>query len=74
MDSSVMNTDGCDIAHEALMLEEYGEEVMFAGWNPQLNLLGDSPVAQINKQGNLLTDLANMDVDSFRERLYEYLC
>ncbi len=74
MDTIVMNVDECDIAHEALMLEEYGEEVMFAGWNPQLNLLGDSPVTPINKHVNLFADLANMDIDSFREKLYEYLC
>lgn len=44
MDSMVMNTDGCDIAHETLVLEKYGTEVMCAGWNPQLNLPGDSLV------------------------------
>lgn len=42
-----MNIDGCDIAHEALMLEEYGKEVY-----PQLTLVGESPVAQINKRAN----------------------
>jgi hypothetical protein len=26
----VMDTDGCDIGHEALLLKEYNEEVMFA--------------------------------------------
>jgi hypothetical protein len=46
-----MNIDGCDIAHEALMLEEYGKEVC-TGRNPQLTLVGESPVAQINKRAN----------------------
>lgn len=30
------NVDGCDTGHE--MLQEYSEEVMSAGWNPQLVL------------------------------------
>jgi hypothetical protein len=34
MATIVMNIDGCDIAHEALMLEEYGEETN-REWKPQ---------------------------------------
>ncbi len=74
MDSVVMDMNGCNIEHEALVVEEYGEEVMFAGWNPQLTLLGESPVAQINRHVNLLTDLANMDIDAFLKKIYEYQC
>ena len=74
MDSVVMDMNGCNIEHEALVIEEYGEEVMFAGWNPQLTLLGESPVAQINRHVSLLTDLANMDIDAFLKKIYEYQC
>jgi len=74
MDSVVMDMNGCNIEHEALVVEEYGEEVMFAGWNPQLTLLGESPVAQINRHVSLLTDLANMDIDAFLKKIYEYQC
>lgn len=38
MTTIVRNMDGCDIEHEALLLQEYGEEVMYAGRNPQLAL------------------------------------
>jgi hypothetical protein len=31
----LMNTEECDIGHEALLLKEYSEEVMYAGQNPQ---------------------------------------
>ncbi len=34
MATIVMDVNECDIAHEKLMLEEYGEEVMSAGWIP----------------------------------------
>ena len=70
---TVMNMIGCgDIDHEALMIQQYGEEVLFAGWNPQLTLLGESPVAQINKHVNLLAEFASMDADAFLKKLYEY--
>jgi len=38
----VMDTDGCDIGHEALLLREYNEEVMFA----QSMRANERPVAQ----------------------------
>lgn len=45
MATNVLDMDGCDIAHEKLMLEEYGEEVMNAGWIPPLILKGESRIA-----------------------------
>jgi hypothetical protein len=45
MAAIVLDTDGFDIAHEKLMLEEYGEEVMNAGWIPPLTLKGESGIA-----------------------------
>jgi hypothetical protein len=74
MDTIEMNIDGCSIGHEALVVEEYGEEVMCAGWNPQLMLVGEGPVAQTNRHVNLLPDLASVDVDTFLKKMYEYQC
>lgn len=74
MDTLVNGLDGCDIEHAALVVEEYGDEVLCAGWNPQLTLLGESPVAQINKHINLLADLAVIDVDAFLKKVYESEC
>ena len=74
MDTLVNGLNGCDIEHAALVVEEYGDEVMCAGWNPQLTLLGESPVAQINKHINLLADLAGIDVDAFLKKMYESEC
>lgn len=52
MATTVMNSDECDIAHEARMLEEYGEEVKYAERNPQLVPAGKRPVAPCNKHVN----------------------
>jgi hypothetical protein len=52
MTTIVRNMDGCDIAHEALMLEEYGEEVMCAAGDLQLMQVGERPIAQIDRQEN----------------------
>ena len=35
MAAVLMNTEECDIEHEALLLKEYSEEVMFAWRNPK---------------------------------------
>ncbi len=66
----VMNMNGCDIEYAASMIERYGEEIMSAGWNPQLALMGASPLAQ--SHANLLSDFAGMDIDAFVKKLYEY--
>lgn len=66
-----MNMSGCNIEHDALMTEQYGEEVMFAGWNPQLTLLGEDSLARINRHVNLIADWVSMDADAFLKRMYE---
>lgn len=45
MTTDATDMDGCDIAHERLMLDEYGEEVMSAGWIPSHTLMGENKVA-----------------------------
>jgi hypothetical protein len=70
MDAIVMNMLG-NIRQETPVAEEYGEEVLCAGWNPQLTQLGEFPVAPLNQHINLLADLAGMDVDAFMKALYE---
>ena len=74
MDTIVMNMDGCDTEHETLCVEEYGDEVLCAEWNPQLSLADDAPVAQINKHVDLPADLASVDVDTFLKTMYENQC
>lgn len=71
MNTVVVKMNGCDIEYAASMIERYGEEIMNAGWNPQLALMGTSPLAQ-STHANLLSDFAGMDIDAFVKKLYEY--
>ncbi|MDO8990804.1 MAG: hypothetical protein Q7U91_14360 [Sideroxyarcus sp.] len=52
MATILMNIDGFEIAHEAHMLEEYGEEKKRAEWKPQLALAGNGAVARINRHAS----------------------
>jgi hypothetical protein len=65
------NTNESNIGHETPMDEEYGDEVLCAGWNPQLAAEVENPVAQADKHINLTADLASTDVDSFLKKMYE---
>ncbi len=72
MGTTATNMNGCSIEHKALTAEEYGEEVMCAGWTPQLSLLAENPFARTNKYAALPADLASLDVDAFLKKMYEY--
>lgn len=50
MNTILMDMDECAIEHDAHMLEECGDEVMCAGWNPQLALAANSTAVQVNKR------------------------
>ena len=65
---------GCSIEQESPAVEAYGDEVLCAGWNPQLKLMCECPVAQLNRHVNLPADIANMDIDTFLKKMYEYQC
>lgn len=52
MATILMSIDGCEIAHEALMLEEYGEEKKRAEWYPQLALASNGAVARLNRHAS----------------------
>lgn len=72
MATIVMNMNGHGIGHEAPEVEEYGEEVLCAEWNPQLALAGEGPLAATN--GHVTPDLAIVDADVFLKRMYRYQC
>lgn len=71
MNANKMDIGVSRIAQVALPGDEYGEELMCTGWNPQLNLAGVESTAPLNRHINLLADMAGMDVDTFMKRLYE---
>jgi hypothetical protein len=60
--------------NETTLLEEYGDEVMFSGWNPQVAAAVEQSLAVIDKHVILLGGLASVDVDSFLQNIYEHQC
>jgi hypothetical protein len=70
----VMNMSGYEIEHEVVVIEEYGDEVMCAGWNPQLAQIGDERVAKMDKIAAFPAELANVDADAFLQKMYRYQC
>lgn len=74
MTTTVMEMNECKTNQEVPAVEEYGDEVLCAGWNPQLAQTGASPVAPFNKHVNLLADMAGVDVDAFLKKMYERDC
>ncbi len=71
MNTAAMNTGGCEGERDASMLEQYSEEVLFAGWNPEISLLHENAVRQAAQSINLITELANLDIHAFLNRLYD---
>jgi hypothetical protein len=68
MDTIVM---GSIIEQETQVVEEYGDEVLCAEWNPQLAQVAELPEAELNRHVVLPADLVNEDVDTFLNRMYE---
>jgi hypothetical protein len=68
----VMNMSGYEIEREEVAVEGYGDEVMYAELIPQLVLVDDSRVAEVGKRTELPAGLANVDVDAFLKKMYEY--
>jgi hypothetical protein len=68
----VMNMSGYEIEREEVAVEEYGDEVMYAEMVPQLVLVNDSHVTEVGKHADISAELANVDVEAFLKRMYEY--
>lgn len=73
MDAFVMDVKGSRIEPETAV-EEYSDEVMSAGWNPQLVLAGQNPVAPANRHIDPYPAVGYGDIDAFLKRMYEYQC
>lgn len=70
--SIVMNMSGYEIEREAVVAEEYDDEVMCAGWNPQLALLGERSVSRMDKHAGFPDALACVNVDAFLQKMYKF--
>ena len=69
--ATMMNMSGYEIERETVAVEEYGDEVMYAGWNPQLRLVSDHPAVAVIKDAAFPHELANVDVDAFLLQMYK---
>jgi hypothetical protein len=68
----VMNMNGYEIEREVLAADEYGDEVMYAEMIPQLVVVSDSHADEVGKRADIPAELANVDVDAFLKKMYEY--
>lgn len=69
--ATVMNMSGYEIERE-MVVEEYGDEVMSAGWNPEVAMVADRLVEVTHDRAAFPGELANVDVDSFLQKMYRY--
>jgi hypothetical protein len=70
--ATVMNMGSYEIEHVDVVTDQYDDEVMCAGWNPQLALVADWPVAEVDKHMAYYSHMADMDVDAFLQQMYKY--
>ena len=70
--STTMNINGYEIERADVANEEYGEEVMCAGWNPQLELVRNCHVAEVDKHAAVARELANVDIATFLQKMYTF--
>ena len=68
----VMNMSGYEIEREETTVDEYGNEVLYAEWVPQLAQIEDSHVDEKNRRDIFPGELVNVDVDAFLEKMYKY--
>jgi len=68
----VMNMSGYEIEREEVAAEEYGDEVMYAELMPQLVLVSDSHVSEVGNRTEFPSGLADVDINAFLKKMYEY--
>ncbi|MBI5918087.1 MAG: hypothetical protein HY849_01755 [Nitrosomonadales bacterium] len=56
---------------ERAATEEYGDEVMYAGWNPVVGLACEHYRPSMERRSALPPELARVDVDSFLAKMEE---
>ena len=68
----VMNMSSYEIERDS-MEEEYGEEVMYAGWNPAVALARQQQmVVPTGRQMSMPAELAAVDAELFLQKMYAY--
>ena len=65
----VMNMSSYEIECDS-MENEYGEEAMYAGWNPAVAWVCQQQLAPCGNQATMPTDLAMVDAELFLKKMY----
>lgn len=72
--SHAANPGNQEAGRQVATAEEYGDEVMCAGWNPQLDQVADWTVTATGKHAKFSRELTSTDVDDFLQKMYAYQC
>ena len=70
--ATIMNMNEYEIEREVVAVEEYGDEIMCAGWNPQLELAYNYSGIDKEKHSALASGMANVDIDIFLQKMYKF--
>ena len=70
--ATTMNMSGYEIERDEVTVEEYSDEVTYAGWNPQLELVSDHHSVNMDKKVEFPRELASADIDAFLQKMYEF--
>jgi len=70
---SIVTMDMCEyeIERNDSQAEKYGDEVLYAGWNPDL-ALQERIYDEINQPAAMPLKLVSVDVESFLKEMYAY--
>ncbi|MEK7810341.1 MAG: hypothetical protein AAB278_00815 [Pseudomonadota bacterium] len=68
----VMNMSGYEFEGSNETVEEYGDDVLCSGWNPQLALVSESAANQTDKHLNFPAELAEADIEKFLHKMYTF--
>jgi hypothetical protein len=74
MNTVLMHMSSLGINNEATKMEDYSDEVMFAGWYPQLAMVIELSRTVIDRQITLPAGLVSVDLDTFLQKMYEFQC
>jgi hypothetical protein len=66
-----MTMVGDDAQNETPVDEQYGEEVLSAGWIPLFSILGENTAPRLDGHVDLFRDLMRVDLDAFLKKVYE---
>lgn len=71
----VMNMSSYEVEHDNAMKAEYGEEVLFSGWNPVVALACQQQALSENGRPMAMpSTLAAVDVEVFLQKMYACQC